>query len=203
VWARQKKPHGSSYPPGLWWYRSLSPEQSARVIKGYLQQRGRRGATKVPSNFHERIEFWLSELTTNQGTKRNVMYWTLKGYALAHKINLHPFMAWFRTLEDVAKKLYPDRVPIGRCDKPLTEEAIQAIREDYLQADYFDRKAVKKIAAKHGIGTFRVGQLCRKEKQHRREEFDHTRAKTEAEQTAATPESHTDSFLSEEEGPFK
>lgn len=150
------------------------------MIRAYLQQRGKRGSKKVPSNFHEKLELWLSELTTNQGTKWKGLYWTLKGYALANKISLHPFMAWFRTLEEVAKKMYPDRVPVGRRDKSLTEEIIQAIRADYLQADYTDRKAVEKIAAKYGIEKFRVGQLCRKEKQIRNAEWERRLSKAEA-----------------------
>jgi hypothetical protein len=156
------------------------------VLQRYLQRRGKRGAKKLPSDFPKQLEFWLSELTTDQGTKMGGAYWTEKGYALAHEINLHPFMAWFRALEEVAMELYPDRVPFGRRNRVLTGETIEAVRADYLKAEYFDRNAVKNIAAKYGIGTFRVGQLCRKEKQRRKEEFDHAQQEEDQGANVAT-----------------
>jgi hypothetical protein len=148
------------------------------IFDRYLQRRGKRGAKRV--DFRETLEAWLLELTTKHGRK----FWTAKGFAIAHRIKPYTFMARLRALEEVAKELYPGRVPVGRRDKPLTETTIAAIRADYLGADYTDRKAVKKIAAKYGIGTFRVGQLCRKEKEQRKEEYDRRREEAESAQAA-------------------
>jgi hypothetical protein len=192
-WARQPKPHARTFPPGLWWARLLSPDQTALVFQRYLQRRGKRGSKKTPHDFLTTLEAWISELTTNQGRRGNVAYWTEKGYAVAHRIKPYTFMARLRTLEAVAKELYPARVPVDRLDKKLTEKMIESIHADYLHADYTDRKAVKKIAAKYGIGTFRVGQLCRKEKEQRRETYERTREKAEAES-----QPQINSFLSEE-----
>jgi hypothetical protein len=208
VWVRT--PHAGSHPPSLWWHTSLAPEQSQRVLLVYLERRAYKfdretkgssfdkrwasvcraleeqaWADTVPHNFSENLHLWLQELTRPDpatGNKRG--YWTLEGYALVHKMNPHPFYAWFRAMEKVAKELYPDRVPIGRRNKPpLPEGAIQAIRAEYLQADYSDKEVVQKIAEKHGIEPFRVGQLCRNEKHRRREEME----RAQAEHDAANP----------------
>ena len=159
-WAVQRKPHAPSYPTGLWWYRSLSLEESACVRREYLQERGVRNAKIFPRDFPERLELWLLELTTNQITEGRPQFWTLKGYALAHNINPNTFVAWFRKLEGVAKKLYPDRVPPGRRDKPpLTDDKIRIIREEYIATG-----KILQIARRHAIDPWRVGQICRAEK---------------------------------------
>jgi hypothetical protein len=162
-WAAQRKPHAHSNPTGLWWYRSLSREESARVRQRYLQQRGARDVKILPRDFPEKLALWLSELTTNQVTVGRPQFWTLKGYALAHKINPNTFMAWFRKLEGVAKKLYPELVPPGRRDKPpISDDKIRIIRNEYLTTG-----KVLKIAKRHEIDPWRVGQICRAEKQNR------------------------------------
>ena len=162
-WAVQRKPHARFYPSGLWWYRSLSREESACVRQAYLQQRGARDVKIRPRDFPEKLELWLSDLTTNQVTVGRPQYWTLKGYALAHKINPQTFMAWFRRMEAVAKRLYPERVPPGRRDKPpLSDDKIRMIRNEYLATG-----KVLKIARRHQIDPWRVGQICRAEKQSR------------------------------------
>jgi hypothetical protein len=163
-WAVQRKPHVRSYPTGLWWYRSLSLEESACVRQVYLQQRGSRDVKISPRDFPEKLELWLSDLTTNQVAVGRPQFWTLKGYALAHKINPQTFMAWFRKLEAVAKRLYPDRVPPGRHNKPpLSDDKIRIIRNEYLATG-----KILEIAKRHHIDPWRVGQICRAEKQSRR-----------------------------------
>jgi len=187
-WARQRKPHAPEAPPGLWWYRSLAPEEVASVLRSYLRARGARGAKKAPPDFGKKLEHWLSELIAAQGTGKSVSYWTLKSYALAHKIKPHPFMAWFRTLEEVAKELYPDRVPPGRRDKPLSDDEIQAIRAEYLETG-----EVHEIAARHEIPAWRIGQICRKEKEQRHAEWEKARKTDQPGETVSPPSDFADS----------
>jgi hypothetical protein len=133
------------------------------VRQVYLQQRGARDVKIRLRDFPERLEFWLSDLTTNQVTVGRPQFWTLKGYALAHNINPHTFMAWFRKLEAIAKRLYPERVPPGRRNKPpLSDDKIRIIRNEYLATG-----KVIEIAKRHGIDPWRVGQICRAEKKSR------------------------------------
>jgi hypothetical protein len=205
-------PHASSHPPSLWWYKKLAPEDSRFVLLTYLEWRVyqshkvRAGSTserweavcralevraadgKVPHDFVRKLHLWISELLTNQGTKTKPVYWTLDGYAIAHKITKtkHPFLAWFRTLEKIAKELYPDRVPFGRRDKPLSEEETKAIRLEYGQTG-----DATEIAARHGIEDWRVGQICQVEKQIRKWDWDDSQARTES---SDTPDSDTDPF---------
>ena len=191
-WARQREPHASSYPGGLWWWRALSPEERPLVLEEYLRQRGRRGLKKAGPDFDAKLESWIWELTLPAKERGKKRYWTLKSYALANRIPLHPFMAWFRKLEEVAKKLYPNRVPEGRRDRPpLSEKEIQDIREEYLNASYSNRNAVKEIAARHNIAPFMVGRLCRKEKEQRKLEIEEPE---ETQQSAATTSSLSPSY---------
>lgn len=225
VWIRT--PHADYPPPSLWWYTPPSLwsddlrsfEKSRHVLLVYLEQRafkfdreGRGSSTEsrweavrraleiqardgaVPSNFPENLERWLHELI--EPDLRTGRYWTLPGYALAHQIKPHPFCAWFRRMEKVAKELYPDRMPLGRADNPPTEETIQSIRAEYLQTG-----DAKKIAAKY-FGSedesWRVGQLCRKEKQERSERMQAEQRAASASESA-TSESHS---VLDEEDPF-
>ena len=143
--------------------------------QAYLQERGKRNAKIFPKDFSERLELWLSELTTNRVVKGRPQFWTLKGYALAHKINPNTFMAWFRKLEEVAKKLYPERVPSERRDKPpLSDAKIRIIRNEYLATG-----KILEIAKRHELDPWRVGQLCRAEKQIRAEAAESNRANRE------------------------
>jgi hypothetical protein len=69
-------------------------------------------------------------------------------------------MAWFRKLEEVAKKLYPERVPPDRRDKPpLSDDKVRIIRNEYLATG-----KILEIAKRYKIDPWRVGQICRAEK---------------------------------------
>jgi hypothetical protein len=139
------------------------------VRQVYLHERDAMNAKLYPGEFAEKLELWLSELTTNQRTVGKPQYWTLKGYALAHKINPGTFMLWFRKLEQVAKGLYPDRVPPDRRDRPpLSDEEVRIIRDEYLATG-----KVLKIARRYKIEPWRVGLICRAEKQRRIGPSDH------------------------------
>ena len=104
----------------------------------YLQELRARNIKIFPSDFAEKLELWLSELTTNQRAAGKPQYWTLKGYAVAHKINPGTFMKWFRNLEAVAKRLYPNRVPPGCRDRPPLSDVPAWVNVSYRSSLSFD-----------------------------------------------------------------
>jgi hypothetical protein len=214
-------------PPSLWWYTSGGVDQR-RVLLVYLERRAfkfdreAKGGTfddrwaavcraleiqalagTVPPDFPANLCRWLTDLRQKApGRKKyKLRYWTLEGYAHTHGIKLKqrpPFYAWLRTLEKVAKELYPHRVPQGRSAPPLSEEQKQIIRAEYLETGN-----AGEIAARHQIEPFLVGQLCRKEKAQR--EAQREARREEAERAAANqPETVTapDFEIDPDESPF-
>lgn len=194
------KEYRGEKPPILWWYRDGGVD-AQHVLLVYLERRAfkfdreakRRTrddrwasvcraleiqalAGTVPKEFPASLERWLADLTMPAPAKKHE-YWTLEGYAAAHKIKpIDPFYAWLRALEKVAKELYPLRVPPGRHDSaPLTDEQKQAIRAEYLETGN-----AREIAARYQIEPFLVGQLCRKEKAQRS-------AQSESQETVTPP----------------
>jgi hypothetical protein len=199
----QRIPHNNDGPPpSLWWYlRQPHPPlpfddipmpESQYVIATYLRRCSRGRA--LPNGFEKQVAQWLQELSRAQnlrehGKPRTTRYWTIPAYALAHRMNSKTLCKRLREMENIAKKLFPERVPSSRKRVPLTEERKQAIRDRFLEVKDFDS-----VAAEFGIEAFRVGQLCKNEK---------ARIVAEREQAQATQEASSATVITPEtENPF-
>ena len=159
-------PHGTDGPPpSLWWYRR-NPEyhgddvptaSSQRVINEYLRQCASGGGA-VPE---EHLRRWLQELSRPQKiSPRRTRYWTIPAFALAHRLKKGTLMKRLRRLEEIAVELFPGRVPAGRQRRPLSEAKKEAIRQRYIEV-----QDIRAVAHEFGLPTFRVGQICRVEKE--------------------------------------
>jgi hypothetical protein len=181
-----RMPHAEERAPSLWWYaRQPDPAwaddipmpESQCVMDTYLRQcaRGR----SLPKNFGETLRRWLQDLSREQRiSPRRKRYWTIPAYAFAHKMPSKTFCKRFRELENIAKELFPHRVPRSRASIVLTEEKTQAIRQRVLEGT-----DIRAVASEFGIPPFRVGQLCREEKAAflaKREEWAARDAETES-----------------------
>lgn len=205
----RKMPHNPNGPSaGLWWYqpRPGSPswaindltKNTQAVIDEYVR-RASRGRTPE-KDFKQHLQQWLHDLSREQkltewDKPRTKRYWTVDAYARANKLEPPTLMARVRKLEKIAKELFPERIPAEQKDVVLSEGTIAKIRARYVEIietcfreGYpFDdhKRAVAIIVEKFGIKPFRVGQICKAEKENVK-----SKAPTADEQpTAAVPSS--------------
>ncbi|MGD1080384.1 MAG: hypothetical protein ABR881_18850 [Candidatus Sulfotelmatobacter sp.] len=177
-------PHADQPPPSLWWYKRLPaplleddvPDPESQCVVDSYIRRASRGRT-LPDGFEKKLARWLQDLSREQQiSPRKKAYWTIPAYAKWKKLPEKTLCKRFRELENVAKELFPLRVPASRKPVVLTDEQQQEIRKRCLEGE-----DIQRIAEEFRIGRFRVGQIGRKEIAIRRAQREQAAAQVQEE----------------------